>query len=79
MSTSIPHELRTAQEPRQDMLYRVRLSSITQVNPTIRILRLDVGRGPTYYHKDQKNECEVCLNPTLPTVLVDFDKTIFNV
>ncbi|EGC41340.1 conserved hypothetical protein [Histoplasma capsulatum var. duboisii H88] len=69
MSTSIPHERRTAQEPRQDMLYRVHLSSITQVNPTIRILRLNVGRGPTYCHKDQKNECEVCLNPTLLTVL----------
>ncbi|EDN10271.1 predicted protein [Histoplasma mississippiense (nom. inval.)] len=66
MSTSIPHELRTAQEPRQDMLYRVRLSSITQVNPTIRILRLDVGRGPTYYHKDQKNECESNQNQSKP-------------
>ncbi|KAK2768551.1 hypothetical protein FQN54_000407 [Arachnomyces sp. PD_36] len=45
MSTSkspnlVPHELRTAHEPRQDSLYPVRLSKVTQVNPTIRLLQL---------------------------------------
>ncbi|KLJ06203.1 hypothetical protein EMPG_10384 [Blastomyces silverae] len=59
MSTGLPHKLRTAQEPRQNMLYKVRLSSITQANPTVRLLRLTVGRNPASGHEDQqKNECE---------------------
>ncbi|GAD97839.1 hypothetical protein PVAR5_6521 [Paecilomyces variotii No. 5] len=37
---SIPHELRTAAEPRQNKLYPIRLSQIIQVNPSIRLLRL---------------------------------------
>lgn len=37
---SIPHELRTAAEPRQIHLYPVRLSQVDQVNPSIRLLRL---------------------------------------
>ncbi|EEQ88176.2 uncharacterized protein BDCG_03296 [Blastomyces dermatitidis ER-3] len=47
MNTGLPHKLRTAQEPRQNMLYKVRLSSITQANPTVRLLRLAIGRNPT--------------------------------
>ncbi|OJD25971.1 hypothetical protein ACJ73_02656 [Blastomyces percursus] len=59
MRTGLPHKLRTAQEPRQNMLYKVRLSSITQANPTIRLLRLTVGRNPASGHEDQQNnECE---------------------
>jgi hypothetical protein len=42
-SNSVPHELRTASEPRQDSLHLVRLSKVTQVNPTIRLLRLSVN------------------------------------
>lgn len=37
---SIPHELRTAAEPRQNRLFPVRLSQVAQVNPSIRLLRL---------------------------------------
>jgi hypothetical protein len=36
---SIPHELRTAAEPRQNRLYPVRLSHIEQVNPSVRLLQ----------------------------------------
>jgi hypothetical protein len=37
---SIPHELRTAAEPRQNRLHPVRLSHIEQVNPSVRLLQL---------------------------------------
>lgn len=36
---SIPHELRTAAEPRQNKLHPVRLSHIEQVNPSVRLLQ----------------------------------------
>ncbi|KAJ5296024.1 hypothetical protein PENANT_c021G09868 [Penicillium antarcticum] len=36
---SIPHELRTAAEPRQNRLHTVRLSHIEQVNPSVRLLQ----------------------------------------
>ncbi|KAJ5231035.1 hypothetical protein N7489_011743 [Penicillium chrysogenum] len=36
---SLPHELRTAAEPRQNRLYPVRLSHIEQVNPSVRLLQ----------------------------------------
>ena len=39
-TNSVPHELRTATEPRQDSLYSVRLSKVAQVNPTMRLLQL---------------------------------------
>lgn len=41
---SVPHELRTASEPRQDSLHSVRLSKVTQVNSTIRLLHLTLPR-----------------------------------
>ncbi|KAJ6068574.1 hypothetical protein N7499_010461 [Penicillium canescens] len=37
---SIPHELRTAAEPRQNRLHPVRLSYVEQVNPSVRLLQL---------------------------------------
>jgi hypothetical protein len=37
---SIPHELRTAAEPRQNRLHSVRLSHVEQVNPSVRLLQL---------------------------------------
>jgi hypothetical protein len=37
---SIPHELRTAAEPRQNWLHPVRLSHVEQVNPSVRLLQL---------------------------------------
>ncbi|KGO73348.1 Riboflavin synthase-like beta-barrel [Penicillium italicum] len=36
---SVPHELRTAAEPRQNRLHPVRLSHIEQVNPSVRLLQ----------------------------------------
>lgn len=39
---SIPHELRTAAEPRQNKLYPVRLSHVEVVNPSIRLLRFTI-------------------------------------
>lgn len=36
---SIPHELRTAAEPRQNRLHPVQLSHIEQVNPSVRLLQ----------------------------------------
>ncbi|OQE43236.1 hypothetical protein PENCOP_c003G03583 [Penicillium coprophilum] len=36
---SIPHELRTAAEPRQNRLHPVRLSHIEQINPSVRLLQ----------------------------------------
>jgi hypothetical protein len=37
---SIPHETRTAAEPRQNKLYTVRLAHVEQINPSVRLLRL---------------------------------------
>lgn len=39
---SIPHELRTAAEPRQNQLFPVSLSHVEQVNPSVRLLQLAV-------------------------------------
>lgn len=39
---SIPHELRTAAEPRQNRLYPVRLSHVELVNPSVRLLQLAI-------------------------------------
>lgn len=39
---SIPHELRTAAEPRQNRLYPVRLSHVELVNSSIRLLRFTI-------------------------------------
>lgn len=43
MDDSLPHEVRTATDPRQDDLHTVELSRITQVNPSIRLLRLSIN------------------------------------
>ncbi|OJD15652.1 hypothetical protein AJ78_04113 [Emergomyces pasteurianus Ep9510] len=62
MTASIPHELRTTQEPRQNTFYNVSLSSITQANSAVRLLRLAIiGPSPAGSHKNreqQNNECE---------------------
>lgn len=39
---SIPHELRTAAEPRQQGLYPVRLARVKQVNPSVRLLQFSI-------------------------------------
>ncbi|KAJ5281180.1 hypothetical protein N7478_006552 [Penicillium angulare] len=41
---SIPHELRTAAEPRQNRLYPVRLAHVEQVNPSIRLLQFAIPK-----------------------------------
>lgn len=43
---SIPHETRTAAEPRQNKLYTVRLARVEQVNPSVRLLRLALPQEP---------------------------------
>ena len=42
---SIPHEMRTAAEPRQNKLHAVRLAHIEQINPSVRLLRLSLAAG----------------------------------
>jgi len=37
---SVPHELRTATEPREDLVEPVTIASIREVNPTIRLIQL---------------------------------------
>ncbi|KAL1849257.1 hypothetical protein Plec18170_007549 [Paecilomyces lecythidis] len=61
---SIPHELRTAAEPRQNKLYPVRLSQIVQVNPSIRLLRLTIPPA-----EDQTDEREAEPKPESFTFL----------
>lgn len=41
---SIPHELRTAAEPRQNRRHQVRLSHIEQVNPSVRLLQFTLSQ-----------------------------------
>ncbi|KAL2005643.1 hypothetical protein VTN00DRAFT_10136 [Thermoascus crustaceus] len=53
---SVPHELRTAAEPRQNRLYNVRLSQIVQVNPTIRLLRLALPPSTTEQTQESLDE-----------------------
>lgn len=40
--SGIPHQIRTAAEPRQNCLYAVRLSHIDQVNPAVRLFQLTI-------------------------------------
>lgn len=58
---SVPHEVRTAAEPRQNRLYTVRLSQIVQVNPMIRLLRLTLPPPATEQTQTQEvwNLCPV--------------------
>ncbi|EFQ98657.1 hypothetical protein MGYG_01679 [Nannizzia gypsea CBS 118893] len=42
---SKPHELRTATEPRQNSLYKLRVSQISQINPTIRLIQFNIISG----------------------------------
>lgn len=40
--TGVPHQVRTAAEPRQNRLYTVRLTHIDEINPTVRLLQLTI-------------------------------------
>ena len=48
---SIPHELRTAAEPRQNRLYPVHLSHVEQINRSVRLLQLAIN------HNDNVSFC----------------------
>lgn len=54
--SSLPHELRTAAEPRQNKLYTVQLSHIEQVNPTVRLLRLTLPTETTADATSEEDE-----------------------
>ncbi|KAJ5606238.1 Riboflavin synthase-like beta-barrel [Penicillium lagena] len=47
---SIPHELRTAAEPRQNRLYPVHLSHVEQINQSVRLLQLAI------HHNNDKQQ-----------------------
>lgn len=51
---SIPHEVRTATEPRQNRLYNVQLSHIEQINPSVKLLQLTIPPS-----ESKKEEVEV--------------------
>ena len=57
--TSIPHKLRTAAEPRQNILYNVRLSHIEEVNPTVRLLHLTIPARVQALEESNQGEEEV--------------------
>ena len=40
--TGVPHQVRTAAEPRQNRLYTVRLTHVDELNPTVRLLQLTI-------------------------------------
>ncbi|KAJ5729814.1 Riboflavin synthase-like beta-barrel [Penicillium malachiteum] len=51
---SIPHELRTAAEPRQNRLYPVRLAHVEQVNRSIRLLQFAIPRQELEINGDEQ-------------------------
>ena len=57
---SKPHELRTATEPRQNSFYKLRVSHIYQVNPTIRLIRFNIFCGCTSLDWSKDNSENVC-------------------
>ncbi|KAK6437265.1 hypothetical protein LTR95_006547 [Oleoguttula sp. CCFEE 5521] len=63
--SSIPHEDRTAHEPRGNRIEPVILTSIEEVNPTIRLLRLTPS-NPTHIIKFQPGQWVDTLIPGLP-------------
>lgn len=62
---SVPHELRTASEPRQDSLHPVRLSKVTQVNPTVRLLQLTLPRDQSSEKASEVRECLLLHPPSM--------------
>ncbi|GFN21474.1 FAD-dependent oxidoreductase [Aspergillus tubingensis] len=62
---SLPHQLRTAAEPRQNRLYNVRLSHIEQANPSVRLLQLTIP--PEVQNiEDEGQEVDELANPQQP-------------
>lgn len=66
---SIPHETRTAAEPRQNKLYTVRVARVEQVNPSVRLLRFAL---PQEALADENAVCSF-LTPRLQTLTWQFD------
>ncbi|EFE43584.1 conserved hypothetical protein [Trichophyton verrucosum HKI 0517] len=64
---SKPHELRTATEPRQNSLYKLRVSYISQVNPTIRLIRFNnfCGCASLDWSKDNSEDLTYNQQPPL--------------
>ncbi|GLA66861.1 hypothetical protein AtubIFM56815_004042 [Aspergillus tubingensis] len=62
---SLPHQLRTAAEPRQNRLYNVRLSHVEQANPSVRLLQLTIP--PEVQNiEDEGQEVDELANPQQP-------------
>ncbi|GKZ58738.1 hypothetical protein AnigIFM49718_004570 [Aspergillus niger] len=62
---SLPHQLRTAAEPRQNRLYNVRLSHVEQANPSVRLLQLTIP-PEVQNAEDEGQEVEELANPQQP-------------
>ncbi|GKZ29217.1 hypothetical protein AbraIFM66950_003830 [Aspergillus brasiliensis] len=62
---SLPHQLRTAAEPRQNRLYNVRLSHVEQANSSVRLLQLTIP--PEVQNvEDEGQEVDETTNPQQP-------------
>lgn len=53
---SVPHEVRTAAEPRQNRLYTVRLAHVEQVNPSVRLVHLTFDPDSQTTHGEEGDE-----------------------
>lgn len=42
ISKSIPHLVRTARDARQEGLYNARISQVEQINPSVRLIKLEL-------------------------------------
>lgn len=72
---SIPHEERTATEPRQNRLYTVRLSNIEKINPSVRLLHLTIPPNESEGEADVEDE-EVVLPSRSTHTRTPADKTV---
>ena len=60
-TTSIPHEERTAAEPREHCIHKVILDRIEEVNTSIRLLKLKMHNGDEQLQAcDLGNRVELC-------------------
>ncbi|PYH84508.1 hypothetical protein BO82DRAFT_362625 [Aspergillus uvarum CBS 121591] len=63
---TLPHQMRTAAEPRQNRLYNVRLSHIEQVNPCVRLLQLTIPpevQSPEENNQESDQEVRASSSP----------------
>lgn len=70
--TGVPHQVRTAAEPRQNRLYTVRLTHIDELNPTVRLLQLTIPPNVQSLENDiqggdvRTRQTTHCINRTNP-------------